>query len=604
MSLPPDPQREVRSSAQASPSFGRFQLLRLLNKSSRTLVWLAMDPKTDEERVLVMPRAQPASRVDLEHQLHAAQRAQRVTHPGLAAPIEVGEVDRWPFAAYERGDSVTLRERVGPKGLTAQEAAQALVQGLDGLAFAHEAGLAHRDIQPAMLLLSPTRGASLIGLELAHTASDRATTHGDDALSTTALQAHRRDAERDVLAMGLLLHFALTGQHPLERDDMGAVIVAMPPAGREIVRLPWSTGHTIPEALRVIANRATDRQERQRYHSARTLARALEGWYRADARTDGGPVAMMLDKLRQSGPMPSLPGASRRAARLALMERERTNELADTVLQDPALAFELVRMVNTAQVRGSMGSGSGPVLTVRRAIAMVGLDGVRRAALALRDWPGPLNEAQAQRLQQVIARSQRAGRIAQLLRPPGYDAEVVNLVALLQNLGRLVVHYHFPDDAAQIMRLMLPVPTDEPGRPEEPGMSEEAASFAVLGVDIEQMGSAVARHWGLDDSVLHMIHRCAAGAPVRAPDTDDETLRVTASCANEVVDAMTLSGQQSAAALHKVVQRYARTLGVTLRDLQQVVQGQAPAPEVVADESSPASGDGPPSDPDDARHAA
>lgn len=604
MSLPPDPQREVRSSAQASPSFGRFQLLRLLNKSSRTLVWLAMDPKTDEERVLVMPRAQPASRVDLEHQLHAAQRAQRVTHPGLAAPIEVGEVDRWPFAAYERGDSVTLRERVGPKGLTAQEAAQALVQGLDGLAFAHEAGLAHRDIQPAMLLLSPTRGASLIGLELAHTASDRATTHGDDALSTTALQAHRRDAERDVLAMGLLLHFALTGQHPLERDDMGAVIVAMPPAGREIVRLPWSTGHTIPEALRVIANRATDRQERQRYHSARTLARALEGWYRADARTDGGPVAMMLDKLRQSGPMPSLPGASRRAARLALMERERTNELADTVLQDPALAFELVRMVNTAQVRGSMGSGSGPVLTVRRAIAMVGLDGVRRAALALRDWPGPLNEAQAQRLQQVIARSQRAGRIAQLLRPPGYDAEVVNLVALLQNLGRLVVHYHFPDDAAQIMRLMLPVPTDEPGRPEEPGMSEEAASFAVLGVDIEQMGSAVARHWGLDDSVLHMIHRCAAGAPVRAPDTDDETLRVTASCANEVVDAMTLSGQQSAAALHKVVQRYARALGVTLRDLQQVVQGQAPAPEVVADESSPASGDGPPSDPDDARHAA
>lgn len=604
MSPPPDSQREVRSSAQASPSFGRFQLLRLLNKSSRTLVWLAMDPKTDEERVLVMPRAQPASRVDLEQQLHAAQRAQRVTHPGLAAPIEVGEVDRWPFAAYERVDSVTLRERVGPKGLAAQEVAQALVQVLDGLAFAHEAGLAHRDIQPAMLLLSPTRGVSLIGLELANAASDRAATHGDDALSTTALQAHRRDAERDVLAMGLVLHFALTGQHPLERDDMAAVIVAMPPSGREIVRLPWSTGHTIPEALRVIANRATDRQERQRYHSARTLARALEGWYRADARTDGGPVAMLLDKLRQSGPMPSLPGASRRAARLALMERERTNELADTVLQDPALAFELIRMVNTAVVRGSMGSGSGPVLTVRRAIAMVGLDGVRRSALALRDWPGPLNEAQAQRLQQVIARSQRAGRIAQLLRPPGYDAEVVNLVALLQNLGRLVVHYHFPDDAAQIMRLMMPVPADEPGRPDEPGMSEEAASYAVLGVDIEQMGSAVARHWGLDDSVLHMIHRCAAGAPVRAPDTDDETLRVTASCANEVVDAVTLSGQQAAAALHKVVQRYARALGVTLRDLQQVVQGQAPVPEGGDVDPLPASGDRSSGDPDGARHAA
>lgn len=604
MSPPPDQPREERSPPQAAPSFGHFQLLRLLGKSARTLVWLAIDRANDAERVLVMPRAQSASRAELEQQLHAARRAQRVTHPGLATPIEVGEADRWLFAAYERGDRVTLRERVGPKGWTAQESAQAVVQVLDGLAFAHEAGLAHRDIQPSMLLFSETGGVSLMGLELAHSAAERAAAYGDDALRPAALQAQRRDAERDVLAMGLVLHFALTGQNPIERDDFGSVIEAMPPAGREIVRLPWSTGHTIPEALRVIANRATDRQVRQRYHSARTLARALEGWYRADARSDGGPVATLLDKLRQNGPIPSLPGAARRAARLALMERERTNELADTVLQDPALAFELIRMVNTAQVRGSMGSGSGPVLTVRRAIAMLGLDGVRRAALVLRDWPGPLGEPQAQRMQQAIARAQRAGRIAQLLRPPGYDAEVVNLVALLQNLGRLVVHYHFPDDAAQVMRLMMPVPAEEAGRADEPGMSEEAAAYAVLGVDIEQMGSAVARHWGLDDSVLHMIHRCPVGAPVRNPDTDDDMLRLTASCANEVVDAVTLPVAHAGPALQKVVQRYSRSLGVTLRDLQQVVQGQAPEPDADAVPLAPSA---PPADETGAtgsRHAA
>lgn len=604
MNRPPDTPRDERPTAQAAPSFGRFQLLRLLGKSARTLVWLAIDGANDAERVLVMPRAQASGKAELEQQLHAARRAQRVTHPGLATPIEVGEVDRWPYAAYERGDAVTLRELTGPKGMKAQEAAQAVVQVLDGLAFAHEAGLAHRDIHPAMLLFSEGSGAALVGLELAHSATERAASYGDDALSAATLQTHRRDAERDVLAMGLVLHFALTGQHPLERDDYGGVIAAMPPSGREIVRLPWSTGHAIPEALRVIANRATDRQERQRYHSARTLARALEGWYRADARIDGGPVALLLDKLRQNGPMPSLPGAARRAARLALMDRERTNELADTVLQDPALAFELIRMVNTAQVRGSMGAGSGPVLTVRRAIAMLGLDGVRRAALALRDWPGPLNEVQAQRMQQTIARAQRAGRIAQLLRPPGYDAEVVNLVALLQNLGRLVVHYHFPEDAAQVMRLMMPVPADEAGRPDEPGMSEESAAYAVLGVDIEKMGSAVARHWGLDETVLHMIHRCAVGAPVRTADTDDDVLRLTASCANEIVDAVTLPAPHVGPALQKVAQRYARALGVTLRDLQQVVQGQAPEPDI---DDAPVAGS--PGDLDDAgsagsRHAA
>ncbi len=574
-----DNHRDDRTGAaqpSAAPAFGRFQLLRLLGKSARTLVWLAIDPSSDDERVLVMPRAQSGDRTVLEQQLHAARKALRVTHPGLAVPTEVGEVDRWPYAAYLRGDAVTLAERVGSKGLPAQEVAQASVQVLDGLAFAHEAGLAHRDIQPAMVLLSESTGASLIGLEISHTPAERAVAYDDGALSSRGLQAQRRDAERDVLAFGLVLHFALTGQHALEREDTGSVIAAMPPHGREIVRLPWSTGRTIPEPLRIIANRATDRQERQRYRSARTLARALEGWYRVDAQTDGGPLALLLDRLRQIGPLPSLPGAARRAARLALMERERTNELADTVLQDPALAFELLRMVNTAQVRGSMGSGSGPVLTVRRAIALLGLDGVRRAALALRDWPGPLSEGHAAQLKQAIDHAQNAARIAQLLRPAGYDAEVINLVSLLQNLGRLVVHYHFPDEAAQVLRLMRAVPASEPGQPDEPGMSEEAASFAVLGVDIETLGAAVARHWGLDDSVLHMIRRCSPDAPVRALESDDDTLRATASCANEVIDALAMDARHSAQALQHVAQRYARALELSLRDLQLAAQGQSP----------------------------
>jgi non-specific serine/threonine protein kinase len=599
---PVDPQREDRSGAGAAPMFGRFQLLRLLGKSGRTLVWLAMDPRGDDECLLVMPRAQAAGRVELEHQLHAVRRAMRISHPGLLVPLEVGEQDRWLYAVYARGEAVTLAERAGSKGLTAQESALACVQVLDALAFAHEAGLAHRDIQSWMVLLDERNGARLIGLELAHVAAERVTAYGDEALSAAALQVLRQEAERDVVSVGLLFHYALTGQYPLDRNDLSAAIDSMPPAGREIVRLPWNSGRTIPEALRVIANRATDRQTRQRYHSARTLARALEGWFHADASTDRGPIPILLDRLRRNGPLPSLPGASRRAARLALMERERTVELADTVLQDPALAFELLRMINTAQARGAIGTGSGPVITVRRAIALLGLEGVRRAALSLRDWPGPLNETQAQQMQQALARAQRAGRIAQLLRPPGYDAEVVHLVALLQNLGRLVARYHFPDETAQVWHLMQPHPSNETGHPDETGMSEDTAAFAVFGVDIEQMGTAVARHWGLDDSVLHMIHRCSPAAPVRAPETDDDQLRVTASCANEVVDAITLAQGQAEPALQRVAQRYARALGLTLRDLLQVAQGQAPQP---ADEEpaarSDASGTG---DADGARHVA
>ena len=65
------------------------------------------------------------------------------------------------------------------------------------------------------------------------------------------------------------------------------------------------------------------------------------------------PTPLLLDRLRQIGDLPALPGAAARAARLALMERERTDEMAQVVLRDLALSFELLRSVNTAQVRGT-----------------------------------------------------------------------------------------------------------------------------------------------------------------------------------------------------------------------------------------------------------
>jgi non-specific serine/threonine protein kinase len=401
----------------------------------------------------------------------------------------------------------------------------------------------------------------------------------DDVVNPGSLHAHRLAAERDVLGLGLLMHHALAGQAPLEQPDISLVIERMPPLGRDIVRLPWSTAHPIPEALRAIVNRATDRQERQRYRNARTLQHALEGWLSTQAGVGGGPVAQLLDRVRANGVLPAVPGGAARAARLALMERERTSELAEIVLQDTALAFELLRMVNSAQVRAAMAAGSGPVMTIRRSIAMLGLDGVRRAALSLRAWPGPLSDAHAVEMERLLDRARHAARIAQWLRPRGYDAEVVFLIALLQNLGRLVLQYHFPEEAHQMRRLMQPAPAAKAGEPDEPGMTEEGAAFAVLGTDIESLASAVTRQWGLDESMLHMIRRVSPATPIRSADSDDDVLRLSASCANEVVDVSALPPAQQASALQRIAQRYARALGITLRDIQLASQGIAPGSE-------------------------
>ncbi len=551
-----------------------MQLLQLLGKSERTMAWRAADPRSGQELMLVLPRVQPPDAAALERWQSTVRRAARLNHPQLAPVLEVGVQDGWPYVAYDPRDSATAAERLPARGLPGLEAAAWATQLLQGLAYAHEAGVSHHDVQPFLLLVSDSGQLRVAGLgvatEMAHAGADGRPEAGTD---TFTLRAQRAAAERDVLGAGLLLHLLLTGQAPLEERDFGRVIARLPPSGREIVRLPWTLAQPVAEPLRAIVNRASDRQERQRYRNARTLLRALEGWRDTESGAGAGPLALLADRLRTAGVLPSSPGAAARVARLALMEGERTIELAEVVLEDLALSFELLRLVNTAQVRGAQVSGGGPVLTVRRAIAMLGLDGVRRAALALRPWPGPLGEGGAAELQRQIERCQRAGRTALALRPAGYDAEVSYLVTLLQNLGRLVVHYHFPDEAGQIRRLMQPAPAAREGEPEEPGMDEESAAFAVLGADIEAIGLAVARHWGLDDAVLGLVRRLPLATPVRSLDSDDDLLRGVASCANEAVDALAQPAPRVTAALQRVVSRYGRALDFGLRELQAALQG-------------------------------
>ena len=571
------------SDSSASPRanavrwFGRLQLLRLVGKSELTMAWRVIDPRSGQELMLVLPRVQPAGAEALGLWQQALRQASRLNHPQLAAVIDSGVQDGWPYATYDPTDSATLQELASSQGLPGVEAAELATQALRGLAFAHEAGVAHHDLQPYLVLVSDSGQLRVAGLAVAAEQALQRGNGGQGALTDTiTLRVQREAAERDVLAAGVLLHGLLAGSDAVEEADIGRVIQRLPPLGREIVRLPFATAQPIAETLRVIVNRATDRQERQRYRNARTLLRALEGWLQTDASTETGALALLADKLRVAGVLPSSPGASARAARLAMMERERTNELAEVVLQDLALSFEMLRLVNTAQVRGAQVGGSGPVLAVRRAIAMLGLDGVRRAALALRPWPGPLQEAGAHELSQLLERCKKAGRLALALRPAGYDGEVVYLITLMQNLGRLVVHYHFADDAQQIRRLMQPAPAAREGEPEDPGMSEESASLAVLGADIEAIGAAVARHWGLDESVLAMVRRIPASTPVHAVDSDDEMLRLVASCANDAIDATALPQPRVLPALQRLVQRYGRLLDLNLRDLQTLLQ-ESPA---------------------------
>ena len=564
------------AAARAHPTraFGRFELRQLLGRSERTMLWLAFDPRVAQEMLLTMPRVAPADAAALDRWLARARHGARLDHPQLAHVVEVGAHEQWPYVLCDRALGVTLGERLAgaSEPPTHAEAIGWLCQALEGMAFAHDAGVAHHDVQLHSLLIDEQGRVRLMALAASGDA-DAAASVRETPLDPAALRSQRDAAERDIVAVGLLAHRFVGGALPLDEADTGRVIAQLPPHGPARLALPWNAQLPVSEALRAIVNRTTDGQLTRRYHNARTLLRALAGWRDADAQDRGGPEAVLLDRLHAVGFLPAMPGLGSIVVRLARMERERTNEMAEQILLDLGLSVELLRQVNSAEVQGTQAAGNAAVLTIRRAIAMIGLDGVRRAATALRPWPGTLSETGATAMLRTLRRVRLAGHLAQLLRPRGYDPEVVFLVAVLQNIGRLAVQYHFADDAEQIWQLMRPGPPIDAEAAPQPGLGEEAAAHAVLGTDLAALAAVVARHLGLTEEVLHLTRRLPVDKPVRAADGDADLLRAAASAANEVVDAVAfLPPQRQGAAVEHVAKRYARVLGTTPRDVTDALQ--------------------------------
>jgi len=282
-----------------------------------------------------------------------------------------------------------------------------------------------------------------------------------------------------------------------------------------------------------------------------------------DAPARGSEADLTLDyllrRMRFKSDFPALSASVSRVQALSQSDTDSMQAFCDEVLQDLALTQKLLRVVNTAHFRRA---GVDPISTVSRAVALIGVGGVRNMAMSLMLLDHMSDKVHAQQLKVEFLRAVMAGTLASELSHHGREAEEAYLGALFRKLGRLLVSFYLPDDAQQIRELSSP--TADGLAP----VDEAQAAIQVLGVSLDKLANKVGHLWGLPEGLLACMALPGEHIPTHSLRGRFDRSCWLASLANDAADAMLQAEPgQLGEALSQLSIRYAQALDLAPDEL-------------------------------------
>src|SRR5689334_15619229 len=203
-----------------------------------------------------------------------SRMAAAIDHPNVIPVYEAGEEDGRLYIVMRWVEGTDLHKELRAHGrIEAERAASIISQVAGALDAAHAAGLVHRDVKPANVLLSGDHAyLADFGLTRFANAETNVTTGGHflgtvDYMAPEQFRPGPSDARADVYALGCVLFAALTGRPPFIRETVPQTMLAHlhdPP--------PVAIGAG-PEFNRVLT-RALAKHPADRYPSAGDFGRA------------------------------------------------------------------------------------------------------------------------------------------------------------------------------------------------------------------------------------------------------------------------------------------------------------------------------------------
>lgn len=226
---------------------GRYRLLNQLGQGGMGRVWKAHDELLDRDVAIKEITAEGLTATELgdlrERAIREARAVAQISHPNVVRVFDVVSEDDTPWIVMELIPARSLFEVVSEEGPMEPERVARI--GLDVLAAlhaAHVAGILHRDVKPANVLLAADR-AMLTDFGLATLAGDSSMTRVGILLGSPSYLAPERAIDEpagpasDLWSLGATLFAAVEGRPPYVKSSpmatLAALMVDPPPAPKQ-----------------------------------------------------------------------------------------------------------------------------------------------------------------------------------------------------------------------------------------------------------------------------------------------------------------------------------------------------------------------------------
>ncbi|GHD23748.1 protein kinase [Streptomyces violarus] len=209
---------------------GRYRLLAPLGEGGMGTVWRARDEVLHREVAVKEVRAPAGLAADDVQRMYArlereAWAAARVASGNVVTVYDVATDGGRPWIVMELVRGLSLAEVLDAEGpMPPQRAAHIGAEVLAALRVAHEAGVLHRDVKPANVLISNDGRIVLTDFGIAMVEGSSALTMTGEVIGSPEFLSPERalgrtpGPESDLWSLGVLLYAAVEGHSPFRHD--------------------------------------------------------------------------------------------------------------------------------------------------------------------------------------------------------------------------------------------------------------------------------------------------------------------------------------------------------------------------------------------------